>query len=326
MSDTISTSGVIGSGGFGTVYRATLADGSVVALKVPHKDKESMLVGEVVRKNIDSLASVSHKGIARPLDLVEFEGRRAVVSQLVADAVDIAQVHGSDTIPVRAALGIVAAAALATEAGLASAGSCHGDLKPQNIMITADGTVYITDYGLMSAVGLANVDPNATMLFGSLGYMAPEALDDEASGAEDVYALSKVLWELVTRARPPKAAIGRARYDKQVAKLQTQIGNVVGEGGSGIAKLVAEGLAYDPTERPSAADFAKRAKALASTQPGLPLRDWAKAAVGSVVEARGERVVGGEDFSDRSGQAEAVAPSEAKPAGVWDTVKGWFGQ
>lgn len=325
MSDTLTTSGIIGSGGFGTVYQATLADGAVVALKVPHKDKESLLVGEVVRQNIDSLSGVTHPGIARPLDLVDFEGRRAVVSQFVPGAIDVAALHGSGTVPHRAALQIVAAAAEAAEAGRVSSGACHGDLKPQNLLLTKDGEVHITDYGLMSSVGLTNVDPNATMLFGSLGYMAPEALDNEPSGAEDVYALSKVLWELVTRARPSKAPIGRGRHDKQVATMTTQIGNMLGEDGKLITALIGEGMSYDPGDRPSAADFAKRAKSLASTQAGLPLRDWAKTAVGSVVEGRGERVVGGEDLSDRSGQAEAVAPSEAKADGLWGTVKGWFG-
>jgi serine/threonine protein kinase len=89
-----------------------------------------------------------------------------------------------------------------TCAALHDEGIVHRDLKPANVMVDADTSLYVTDFG----IAVAGMDPSAARpdcgLAGTPHYMAPEAFEGVASMRTDVYALGIIFYELLTGAHP----------------------------------------------------------------------------------------------------------------------------
>ena len=104
-----------------------------------------------------------------------------------------------------------------------AAGFVHRDVKPSNIMLRADGTPVLTDFGLvgMASEGVAGERLTATNVFmGTADYMAPEVVQGaQAEARSDVYALGVVLYEMLA-GYPPFA--GRAPLDALRAHVEEE--------------------------------------------------------------------------------------------------------
>src|SRR5204862_2047774 len=89
-----------------------------------------------------------------------------------------------------------------------AAGIVHRDVKPENVMVRADGYVKVLDFGLARFVPGAsamtmNFATRPGMLFGTTSYMSPEqALGETAGPPADIFALGIVLFEMLTGRRP----------------------------------------------------------------------------------------------------------------------------
>ena len=188
---------VIGSGGMALVYLARDRKlDSMVAVKLL-ADNLSADPGlrERFRREAELARRLSHPNVVRVLGSGETDGRAFIVLEFVECgnlAEELARAGPLSRERV-AELGAQAAAGLAHahERGLV-----HRDVKPQNLLLAADGTLKVSDFGIAHAVDGTRLTAIGSVL-GTAAYLAPEqARGDKTTAACDVYALGVVLREL----------------------------------------------------------------------------------------------------------------------------------
>ncbi|WP_280922012.1 serine/threonine-protein kinase [Streptomyces decoyicus] len=192
----------LGRGGMGEVWRATdQVLGRQVAVKLMLTAGADEKAAEDFRMEARTAACLNHPHVAAVYDFGAHDGRLYLVMELL-DGHSLAQelaTHGPLD-PQR-----VADIAVQVAAGLAAAhreGVVHRDIKPSNLMLAADGTVKITDFGIARFTEEA-CSVTAGQVVGSSSYLAPErGLGRSAGPPCDAYSLGCVLYELLT-GRPP---------------------------------------------------------------------------------------------------------------------------
>lgn len=198
----------LGRGGMGSVWLASRADGAFkrsVALKLPHIAWAGNLEERMIRER-DILAALEHSNIARFYDAgVDARGRPYIALEYVEGRpIDIYCREARLSIRERLALVLKVAKAVSFAH---SKLVVHRDLKPGNILVTADGDVRLLDFGIAKIVerGSSNA-PKATEFAGRLltpDYASPEQIKGESIGTStDVYSLAVLTYELLTESRP----------------------------------------------------------------------------------------------------------------------------
>jgi serine/threonine-protein kinase len=196
---------VLGRGGMGVVYKAEqLRLNRTVALKM-------LLAGDYAgplelarfQREAEALAGLRHANIVQVYDVADHEGRSYFTMEFVEGG-SLAQKLAGLPQPARQAAALTATLAEAIQVAH-QAGIVHRDLKPGNVLLTADGTPKITDFGLARRLD-GDAGPTQTGVpLGTPSYMAPEQARGQARAigpATDVYALGAILYELLT-GRPP---------------------------------------------------------------------------------------------------------------------------
>jgi WD40 repeat protein len=197
--------GELGRGGMGVVYQARQVRlNRPCALKMilagAHATPEA---AARFLAEAEAIAKLEHPHIVRIHHIGEADGLPFFELEFVPGGSLDRQLDGTPWPPARAAR---LAAQLAF--GIAEAhrlGIVHRDLKPGNILLTADGTPKITDFGLAKAAGSEAGLTRSEAILGSPSYMAPEQAGGktkEAGPAADIYAVGALLYELLT-GRPP---------------------------------------------------------------------------------------------------------------------------
>ena len=209
---------VLGRGGMGVVYKAVhLRLNRAVALKM-------LLAGAFATRaerqrfsrEAEVVAKLRHPNIVQVHDVGDLDGRPYFTMEFVEGG-SLAELIAGTPRPARQAAELMATLADAMEAAHRG-GIVHRDLKPSNVLLTADGTPKIGDFGLARHL---EVGPSLTQSGAAVGtpsYMAPEQArgkSGEAGPAADIYALGAMLYELLT-GRPPFRAESAAETLHQV--------------------------------------------------------------------------------------------------------------
>src|SRR3569833_804078 len=191
---------VVGTGGMSSVYRAldTLLERHV-ALKIlhPHYGDDAEYV-ERFRREARAVAQLSHPNIVTVIDRGESDGQQYIVFEYV-DGESLKQlVDRSGPLPARRVvelgLQIADALAVAHQHGLV-----HRDVKPQNVLINADGEAKVTDFGIARSLDVEHGVTQTGPVLGTSNYLSPEQARGQAvTPATDVYSLGVVLFELLT--------------------------------------------------------------------------------------------------------------------------------
>ena len=194
---------LVGMGGMSSVYRAhdRLLERDV-ALKILHEshatDPDTI---ERFRREARAVAQLSHPNIVRVIDRGEDAGRQYIVFEYLEGESLHSLVERTGPLPVRHAL----EAAIQVGRALAYAhrhGIVHRDVKPQNVLVGAEGTAKVTDFGIARSVELSAVTEAGTVL-GTSRYIAPEQASGGSVGPHtDVYSLGVVLYELLAGSPP----------------------------------------------------------------------------------------------------------------------------
>jgi serine/threonine protein kinase len=245
----------IATGGMGEVWRgADQILGRPVAIKMlAAMHAEDRQFRERFRAEARYAASLSHPGIARVFDYGENSplGGPYLIMELV-DGQPLSEIleryHRIDPDVV---LDIVGQAARALEIAH-QAGIVHRDIKPGNLLIMADGTTKITDFGIAKANSLQAVNLTATgIVMGTALYVSPEqATGSPLTGSSDVYSLGVVAYECLAGDPPFVAdqplAIAIMHKHDPVPPLPSDVPRPV-------ADLVLAMLAKNPDGRPESA-------------------------------------------------------------------------
>lgn len=262
---------LLGRGGFGAVYegRDTRAGGAV-AVKAFRRSEGLATRAE---REARTASKLEHPNIHTVLGVEHDDDHAYLVSRLVVgERFDRTEL--SDEESVRA----IAAVADALDHAH-SRGVIHRDVKPANILVSTDGDVRLTDFGIARDEDTRDHTGDERVL-GTLSYMAPEqARGRRASGASDVWAAALTLYARLAGRNPYRA--------KSLGELL----ELLGDGAPALSELrpdlpreltrpIMRALATDPARRPSAAEF--RDQLLESIRPE---QDSEEAAVADAVPA-----------------------------------------
>ena len=195
---------LIGRGGMGEVYQAydTRTD-RVVALKVlPHHMAEDEVFQARFRRESQSAAGINDPHVVPIHGYGEIDGRLYLDMRLI-EGRNLGAMLAETEKPLGApfAVHVVEQVAHALDSAH-KAGLIHRDIKPSNILITGRDFVYLIDFGLARTAGEQALTTAGSTL-GTLAYMAPERFEaGQVDARSDVYALTCVLYELLTGSRP----------------------------------------------------------------------------------------------------------------------------
>jgi eukaryotic-like serine/threonine-protein kinase len=209
---------LLGRGGMGMVFKARhLRLNRMVALKMliagayagPHER-------ERFQREAKAAASLRHPNIVQVYDVGEHERWPYFTMELVEGG-SLAKTLAGTPQPARHAAALLATLADAVQVAH-QAGLIHRDLKPANILVTADGTPKVADFGLARQF---EADPTLTLSgvrIGTPSYMAPEQAIGKVGTvgpAADVYSLGAMLYEMLT-GRPPFRGDTASETERQV--------------------------------------------------------------------------------------------------------------
>ncbi len=246
----------LGRGGMGCVYLSSDARlGRAVALK----SLGAAFTGDPVyrdrfRREARAAAALNHPGICAIHALEELDGELFIVSEYLEGETLRAEIDRG----YRPAPDVIARTARELASALAWAHArqiAHGDLKPENVMRTADGRVKILDFGLARMESSTNHRPETAAagvmpLPGTPAYMAPEQLNGGPVDLRaDLFALGVLLYEYASGVHPFQAGTELALLGRILEAVPTPLSERAPDVPPIVAEVVARCLSKAPADR-----------------------------------------------------------------------------
>jgi len=251
----------IAIGGMGEVWKAKdLVLGRIVAIKVL-KEEYTGDPGFLQRFRAEArhTALLNHVGIANVFDYGEEEGSAYLVMELVPGQPLSSIIEHEQVLSPDRTLSIIAQTARALAVAHAQ-GLVHRDVKPGNLLITPDGRVKVTDFGIARLADQVPLTQTGQVM-GTAQYLAPEqATGQTATGSSDIYSLGVIGYECLSGHRPfsgeSQIAIALAQVNDAPPPLSDSLP-------SPVRALLMSMLAKDPKDRPAnAIKLAEAAEAI----------------------------------------------------------------
>ncbi len=187
----------IGTGGMSDVYKAKDHKlNRLVAVKVLKQEfSENENFVSKFRVEAQSTAGLLHPNTVNVYDVGDDDGINYIVMELVDGITLKKYIEKKSRLSVKEAVSIAIQVAMGLEAAHNN-GIIHRDIKPQNIMISRDGKVKVTDFGIAKAATSNTITSN---VMGSVHYTSPEQARGGYSDAKsDIYSLGITLFEMLT--------------------------------------------------------------------------------------------------------------------------------
>lgn len=241
-----------GSGGTGEVYEALdLRLKRKVALKRARRDSRGgrrQRAGPLL-KEAEHLGTVHHSNVVMIHDVIEREDSVTLVLELV-DGIPFQELYRKEAIAEPELVGYLRQIVAALE-WVHSFGVIHRDVNPRNVLVTPEGLVKLTDFGLAASVSDAEPRPG-----GTVGYMAPEALrrKRKVGPGVDIYGLGMIAYQgllgmpAFQQLYGTQNSITWARWLLSREKFRT-LRELEAPVSEGLSALVARMLEKDPQQR-----------------------------------------------------------------------------
>jgi serine/threonine protein kinase/tetratricopeptide (TPR) repeat protein len=262
---------LLGEGGMGAVYKAHDRElEKNVALKLirPELARNPEIL-QRFKQEIILARQVTHRNVIRIFDIGQADAHKYITMEYLEGRDLRAVLREKGKLPPEEAAKIVLQICRALEAAHGE-GVIHRDLKPQNIMLDANGRAYVMDFGIARSAYLPGMTQTGALV-GTPEYMSPEqAKGEKLDERSDLFSLGVILYELLTGASPyhsdtPLATLWRRIQEK--AKPVTEVDPTIPKP---LSDIVAKALEIEPKDRfASSTEFAHHLESWLGISPSM---------------------------------------------------------
>ncbi|MCD2184693.1 serine/threonine-protein kinase [Rhizobium sp. GN54] len=262
--------GTLGKGAMGVVYAGQDPDiDRPVAIKTIHQHLIKAAGSDEwltrFAREARAAGRVLHPNLVTIFEYLQLDGVPYLVMERIRSITLEDRRNGAQHLPLEEVHAIMAQI-LAGLACIHAAGIVHRDLKPANVMLTDDGTVKLTDFGIAR---LTAMDATGAGMVGTPSYMAPEQLmGSEVDARADIYAGGVVLYELLTGRKPYKGGGIEALFEAVRNGRFTPPSEIVPSVPAALDEIVFKAMSVEPDKR-----FAHAAEMREALEKALPKAD-----------------------------------------------------
>ena len=240
----------IGQGGMADVFLAvdTILNRQV-AIKILRADLSTDAVSILrFEREAQAAAALAHPNIVEIYDVGDYKGHHYIVMEYVTGKTLKQVIRSRGPLVNEEAVDIMKQLCSAISEAH-SRGIIHRDIKPQNVIVKADGSIKILDFGIATAKGSMQLT-QANNVMGSVHYLAPELAKGEAASPQsDIYALGIVLYEMLAGDVPFKADQAVQISLKHMREPMPDVRLINASVPQSIANVITRATAKDPNNR-----------------------------------------------------------------------------